>query len=136
LAAFNTLSVDPQNVSAKTYDLTLTSGTLQLQSGVSYFIVVHDAAPGPIWVQTGTASTPSSSLGFTFDSYRGSSNGGALWDSSGYYGISSIKPSFDLYVTSATSAVPEPSTYASIFGALALGAVAVVRRRRAVAGRN
>ncbi|MBX3739103.1 MAG: PEP-CTERM sorting domain-containing protein [Candidatus Didemnitutus sp.] len=28
------------------------------------------------------------------------------------------------------SAVPEPSTYAAIFGALALGAVAVVRRRR------
>jgi len=29
------------------------------------------------------------------------------------------------------SAVPEPSTYAAIFGALALSAVAVVRRRRA-----
>lgn len=32
--------------------------------------------------------------------------------------------------TYAASAVPEPSTYAAIFGALALGAVAVIRRRR------
>jgi hypothetical protein len=129
LAAFNTLSVDPQSVQSKTYDLTLASGSLQLQSGASYFIVVHDAAPGPIWIRTGAATSPSSSLGFTFDSYRGSSNGGAAWDSSGYYGVSSIKPSFDLYVTPAASAVPEPSTYAAIIGALAFGAVGVVRRR-------
>ncbi|MBX3739104.1 MAG: PEP-CTERM sorting domain-containing protein [Candidatus Didemnitutus sp.] len=134
LAAFNTLSVAPQSTGAQTYDLTLASGTLQLQTGVSYFIVVHDAAPGPIWVRTGSETTPSSSVGFTFDSYRGSSNGGAVWDSSGYYGISTIQPSFDLYVT---SAVPEPSTYAAIFGAMALGAVAIVRqRRRAAAAQN
>ncbi|MBI5423334.1 MAG: PEP-CTERM sorting domain-containing protein [Opitutae bacterium] len=42
------------------------------------------------------------------------------------------------YVTPmGVSAVPEPSTYAAIFGAMALGAVAVIRqRRRAVAVLN
>ncbi|MBI2513010.1 MAG: PEP-CTERM sorting domain-containing protein [Opitutae bacterium] len=33
------------------------------------------------------------------------------------------------------AAVPEPSTYAAIFGALALGAVGVIRRRRTVAAK-
>lgn len=36
----------------------------------------------------------------------------------------------------AAPAVPEPSTYAAIFGALALGAVGIVRRRRAPVAQN
>jgi len=57
--------------------------------------------------------------------------GGLLFgnDFASHYDSSSDATGFAV----STSAVPEPSTYAAIFGAMALGAVAVIRRRRAAA---
>lgn len=54
-----------------------------------------------------------------------------------YLASPTINEAISVNLTSVTisgmSAIPEPSTYAAIFGALALGAVAVVRRRRTTA---
>lgn len=52
-------------------------------------------------------------------------------ESTGYFRMDDVS----IYATSAASAVPEPSTYAVACGAIALGAAALLRRRRMRADR-
>lgn len=65
---------------------------------------------------------------------------GSFTTAASYAGSLPSNGSYSVYLTdnggtlissAGVSAVPEPSTYAAIFGTLALGAVGVVRRRRA-----
>jgi hypothetical protein len=127
LAAFSAVSVAGQATASATYNLTLASGTFQFAANTSYWLVLHDAAPGPLWVRTGPVTTPTGLAGIAFDGYRESSNGGGAWTSNGDYDIMAAAPSFDIYVA---AAIPEPSTYAAIAGAVALGLTVAIRRRQ------
>lgn len=77
------------------------------------------------WTQYTASYTATSTGNYTFQFYLP----GASGDNTVFFDNVSL--------TTTASAVPEPSTYAAIFGALALGSVAVIRRRRAAAiGQN
>lgn len=113
-----------------TFDFSGGNSTLTVGSGLSNLIVdgfsVANFQVGSDLIQFGTSAsalTPTQLSHIVFSGY--SMAGAAQIDANGY-----VTPV-------GVSAVPEPSTYAAIFGALALGAVAVVRqRRRAVAEQN
>jgi len=114
---------------ATTFDFGGGNSTLTVGSGFYSFFVqgftVANYQAGSDVIRFGTSSSALTSTELSHIVFSGYSLGGAAQiDANGF-------------VTPTGSAVPEPSTYAAIFGALALGAVAVVRRRRrAVAGQN
>lgn len=119
-AVIETLSGNSSPTTAASY--TFTSSGVTLAANTTYAIVAS------------AGSTPDAS----FNMHRTVSNGqtgstgwtigdSGFQDSDGWY----ADPAKIVFSVSATSAVPEPSTYAVIFGALALGAVGIVRRRRA-----
>ncbi len=131
--AGNTLSVANNAfiVSAvTTFDFGGGNSTLNVGSGFSNFYVegftVANYQAGSDVIRFGTSASALTSTELSHIVFSGYSLGGAAQiDASGY-----VTPM-------GVSAVPEPSTYAAIFGAMALGAVAVIRqRRRAVAVQN
>lgn len=111
---------------ATTFDFGGGNSTLTVGSGFSTFSVegftVANYQAGSDVIRFGTSASGLTSTELSHIVFSGYSMGGAAQiDSNGY-----VTPM-------GVSAVPEPSTYAAIFGAMALGAVAVIRRRRATA---
>jgi len=107
------------------------AGSTVLSANTTYWWVAASSTNGVIFHPTYTSSTAeTSSAGWTIGNsgYTGSTTTAGVLPT-----FSATATPFQFSVT-AVSAVPEPSTYAAIFGALALGAVAVVRRRRAAVG--
>lgn len=113
-----------------TFDFGGGNSTLTVGSGLSVFDVggfsVANYQVGSDVIRIGTSASALTSTELSHIVFSGYSLGGAAQiDANGY-----VTPL-------GVSAVPEPSTYAAIFGAMALGAVAVIRqRRRAAAVQN
>lgn len=103
------------------------SQNITLTTGATYYLLPLLNSGSANWNMSGTGDA---SPGTFFNTNGAGSLTSASWtDNQGYKDVG--------YSVTAVSAVPEPSTYAAIFGALALGAVAVVRqRRRAAAVQN
>lgn len=100
-------------------DLSYTTSGITVSGDSDYWLVwSHTAGTYYATITNGSETTGDWSTSMQFLS---STNGGASWSSSGFYA------KFALTAT----AVPEPSTYAAILGACALGFVAWRRRRQA-----
>lgn len=112
------------------YDFTLGS-SYTVSANTSYWIVA--SAPGQSsnfdyfrWKAL-NSDTSSSSFGWVLGTQIGNSNnGGISWEE-----VGANEP---IFAVGAVSAIPEPSTYAAIFGAAALG-LAAWRRKSVVAKR-
>lgn len=129
----------------------LTGGGTSFSSASStYTVQVNGGAPvaltniqgaygvsGFILGQSGIATYNGDTVVLNAGSFTTSANYAGTY-TSGSYNIHIVDSNTGaIESAAAVSAVPEPSTYAAIFGAMALGAVAVIRqRRRAVAVLN
>lgn len=124
-----------------TYTLTIAIGQRLDRVNGSLQIGLLNGVAGAtnIW-STGTllnSTTGVSSIAGTFQDFQvvfttGSSVSGDLYVGALYTADGKVQASFDNVRLDATSAIPEPSTYAALLGSVTLGA-ALVRRRRSAA---
>jgi len=109
------------------YDFDLNQNIWGLNAATTYAFVFRSNAPNSTtsWTQPSNNNTYSTSLGFTFDGTRRSTNGGSSWS------VNSYNNGLQLSIVSTSTAVPEPTATGPAVGfALLLCAAAAVSRRR------
>jgi MYXO-CTERM domain-containing protein len=113
------------------YAMALSSGSVVLEAGTTYWFVVHDVGIFG-WAQTTDSTTVLTTGGASFLGWDASFNSGTSWSGASLAGLSDpsfgpSSPQFDLYTT---AAIPEFSTSGALVGILVLGAAVAIRRRK------
>jgi hypothetical protein len=126
LASSVTTHTLPANTSINA-EYTFSFSGQSLSGSTTYWVAVSGAASNAGLNWKGTSdNSQSTSVGWSIADTgpRTSSDSGSSWGSASSLGVG-------IFSVSATSAIPEPSTYAAICGAAVLGLAAWRRKRRA-----
>ncbi len=134
---FNSGSIYSWELSARStasagtnYDQILNTGAITLNSGALIALSLGSFAPDsdPFWTTNQVWTIITSSGGGTITGTALTVSTAQPWSALGTFGTTINGNNLDLNWTT-VGAVPEPSTYAAIFGAVALAGVVIKRRR-------